>query len=385
MTTTTAKSTFVFTTKPTLRPGCGGCGIPHPSTAKPGRMEFQTPEFKNSLKTGDVSTRNEANSQQNLNLPQTNGDGNKPFTHGNGENFAENHGLQGNDDFTQRNKNTYQQNGDSINSNSQFGGNNAEDFTTTHSDGFNNARVTHGGTSKQNNEQFSEKNNGLPGGNNNFGRGNDNGFPSVGGIRGSNEHLEEFDESLPDKKFQVDGTIDGNFGGENGFHKENSYNPNQNHDNQGDVEFVNKFDLNYPNNPSEKFANLKQVVVDDGQIRVPNNPTIPIKDKYPNMEQGLPNGIEEKDILDLLYRFNYTFNFHGHYEKGYKDGTKIGGYFVNGRDGISRVVTYIADDKGYRPKFKLVNLGLDSEETPKEATEKTFKLKSFEFVWYPIS
>lgn len=59
-------------------------------------------------------------------------------------------------------------------------------------------------------------------------------------------------------------------------------------------------------------------------------------------------------------------------------------YFVNGRDGISRIVTYIADENGYRPKVRFVNLGLESEETPKAETEKTFGLKSFEFVWYPI-
>lgn len=102
------------------------------------------------------------------------------------------------------------------------------------------------------------------------------------------------------------------------------------------------------------------------------------------MSDGLPDGIEEKDITDLLYKFHYTVGFHGHWEKGTKSGAKIGGYFVNGRDGVSRVVTYIADENGYRPKFKFVRLGLDSDETPKEATEKTFGLKSFEFVWYPI-
>ncbi|GJQ70330.1 hypothetical protein Trydic_g22765 [Trypoxylus dichotomus] len=130
---------------------------------------------------------------------------------------------------------------------------------------------------------------------------------------------------------------------------------------------------------------VSDIKVENGMILVPNNPPIPIKDKYPGMADGLPKGIEEKDIKDLLYKFNYTIGFHGHYEKGYRDGSKIGGYFVNGRDGISRVVTYVADEYGYRPKFKLVNLGLESPDTPKEDTEKTFGLKSFEFVWYPLN
>lgn len=118
---------------------------------------------------------------------------------------------------------------------------------------------------------------------------------------------------------------------------------------------------------------------------MPGNPDIPIKDKYPGMQEGLPKGIEETDVVDLLYKFNYTIGFHGHYEKGYKNGAKVGGYFVNGRDGISRVVTYVADENGYQPKFKFINLGLDSPDTPKEDSEKSFGLKNFEFVWYPVS
>lgn len=127
------------------------------------------------------------------------------------------------------------------------------------------------------------------------------------------------------------------------------------------------------------------MTVSDGAIHVPGNPDIPIRDKYPGMVDGLPNGVTEKDITDLLYKFNYTVGFHGHYEKGLKNGAKVGGYFVTGRDGISRIVTYVADENGFRPKVKFVRLDLNSDEVPKEGTEKTFGLKNFEFVWYPIS
>lgn len=126
------------------------------------------------------------------------------------------------------------------------------------------------------------------------------------------------------------------------------------------------------------------ITVSNQQINIPGRDPIPIKDPYPNMMPGLPNGITENDMLDLLYKFNYTLGFHGHHEKGLKNGTKIGVYFVNGRDGISRVVEYVADENGYRPKFRFVNLGLDSPDTPKEGSEKKFGLKGFEFVWFPI-
>ncbi|CAH1133901.1 unnamed protein product [Ceutorhynchus assimilis] len=138
--------------------------------------------------------------------------------------------------------------------------------------------------------------------------------------------------------------------------------------------------------PQNQVSNLPPISVDGNVIHVggSKNQDIPIKDKFPGMKEGLPEGIEEKDITQLLYKFHYTVGFHGHYEKGLKNGAKIGGYFVNGRDGISRVVTYIADENGYRPKVKFINLGLESDETPKAETEKKFGLKSFEFVWYPL-
>ncbi|XP_065163937.1 uncharacterized protein [Atheta coriaria] len=142
---------------------------------------------------------------------------------------------------------------------------------------------------------------------------------------------------------------------------------------------------NHLNQPSAPPQSDSGITVSNGVINVPNNPPIPIQDKYPNMVDGLPAGIKEGDITDLLYRFNYTVGFHGHYEKGYKNGAKVGGYFVNDRDGVSRIVTYVADENGYRPKVKFIRLDLTSDLVPKEGTEKTFGLKNFEFVWYPLN
>ncbi|KAK9869784.1 hypothetical protein WA026_003516 [Henosepilachna vigintioctopunctata] len=135
-------------------------------------------------------------------------------------------------------------------------------------------------------------------------------------------------------------------------------------------------------NASKSLRNPSPVEVSNGLIHIPGNPDIPIKDKYPGMVDGLPPGINEKDITNILYKFNWTVGFQGHYETGYKNGAKVGGYFVNGSDGISRVVTYVADEFGYRPKVRIINIGLDSPDTPKD--DKTFELKSFEFVWYPV-
>jgi hypothetical protein len=97
---------------------------------------------------------------------------------------------------------------------------------------------------------------------------------------------------------------------------------------------------------------------------------------------GLPNGITKADIMKLLYRFNYTVGFHGHHEEGYRNGDKIGAYFVNGRDGISTQVKYIANEFGYQPNITFIPLGLDSPDTPKKDTEKNFGLKGYAFEWF---
>ncbi|GLG94015.1 Protein lethal(3)malignant blood neoplasm 1 [Gryllus bimaculatus] len=98
---------------------------------------------------------------------------------------------------------------------------------------------------------------------------------------------------------------------------------------------------------------------------------------------GLPPGVSMADIMALLYKFNYTVGFHGHHERGYANGDKEGGYFVNGRDGISRRVEYVANEFGYQPNITLHDLGLDSPDTPHEDTERQRGLEGYEFTWYP--
>lgn len=100
-------------------------------------------------------------------------------------------------------------------------------------------------------------------------------------------------------------------------------------------------------------------------------------------KNGLPPGMTMKDLMSLLYRFNYTLRYHGHHESGYRNGDKIGDYFFNGRDGFGRQVEYLANEFGYQPNITLVDLGKDHEDTPKKETEKELNtLKGYEFKWF---
>lgn len=107
----------------------------------------------------------------------------------------------------------------------------------------------------------------------------------------------------------------------------------------------------------------------------------------PGEKEGLPDGLNKKDMEVLLYTFNYTVGFHGHYEEGYKSGAKKGYYFVTGRNGVRTRVDYEADEKGFRPKITQEVLDILSEDVPKPETEKDDKygLKGYEFKWlyYP--
>ncbi|XP_072940592.1 uncharacterized protein l(3)mbn [Epargyreus clarus] len=109
--------------------------------------------------------------------------------------------------------------------------------------------------------------------------------------------------------------------------------------------------------------------------------------KRPGEKDGLPNGLSESDMSQLLYTFNYTVGFHGHHEEGYINGAKQGYYYVTGRNGIRTRVDYVADEKGFRPKISQEVLDLLSDDVPKPETEKEerFGLKGYEFKWlyYP--
>ncbi|XP_032511548.2 protein lethal(3)malignant blood neoplasm 1 [Danaus plexippus] len=108
----------------------------------------------------------------------------------------------------------------------------------------------------------------------------------------------------------------------------------------------------------------------------------------PGESVGLPNGITEDDMSNLLYTFNYTLGFHGHHEKGYANGVKQGYYFVTGRNGIRTRVDYVADETGFHPKITQEVLDILSDDVPKPETEKDEKygLKGYEFKWlyFPV-
>jgi len=149
-----------------------------------------------------------------------------------------------------------------------------------------------------------------------------------------------------------------------------------------------------PRPPSGSFFGPSPPAGPDGTPSLPGGPKTPIvgniAEKPLNAGRvplgvertGLPKDITEADIMKLLYRFNYTVGFHGHHEEGYRNGDKIGGYFVNGRNGISTQVKYIANEFGYQPNITFIPIGLDSPDTPKEETEKNYGLKGYAFDWF---
>lgn len=81
-----------------------------------------------------------------------------------------------------------------------------------------------------------------------------------------------------------------------------------------------------------------------------------------------------------MYRFNYTAGYHGHNEEGANAGNKRGGYFIIGRDNIRRGVIYVANSNGFVPVVKYEKVS--SEDAPHEDTEKSARLRGYEFDWF---
>nr|XP_023022559.1 uncharacterized protein LOC111510838 [Leptinotarsa decemlineata] len=365
ITTRKPRVTYDFTTQPTIKPACGGCGYVT-TTAKPVSKQpdinypsvSKFPQFENRFQSS-VSDQNRPPSDIKISSQSFHGD--NP-THNNFQQLQNQQGgtsglpvagFQGGTDISQ-NYQSSQQNSDTQQQH-QFG------HLTSGKPGLSltnfqpNLQVNQAHQQYQDSQQYSQDSEGYVS--------NQNGL-----IRDQNNK----------RPFQGDTEILANIPGIGSITTTGQLAPLS----------APSTGSNKPNSLSSisQLPKLPPVSVSDNIIHVGGKHPmdIPIKDKFPGMVDGLPDGVEETDVKNILYKFKYTVGFHGHYEKGLKNGTKIGGYFVNGRDGVSRVVTYIADENGYRPKFKFINLGLDSPDTPKEDTEKTFGLKSFEFVWYPI-
>ncbi|CAH2237007.1 uncharacterized protein LOC120625818 [Pararge aegeria] len=133
--------------------------------------------------------------------------------------------------------------------------------------------------------------------------------------------------------------------------------------------------------------NIGKPVLIAAQMQVVDKNT-DIYNKNQGENDGLPKGLTQTDMTELLYTFNYTVGFHGHHEEGYKSGVKIGYYYVTARSGVRTRVDYIADEKGFHPRISQEILDVQSDEVPKPDTEKDEKygLKGYEFKWlyYPV-
>lgn len=144
----------------------------------------------------------------------------------------------------------------------------------------------------------------------------------------------------------------------------------------------------YPNGPggSSGSDGPNKPTLISAQMQIVDKNT-DIHHKNPGERDGLPDGLTKDDMVRLLYTFNYTVGFHGHYEEGYTNGNKQGYYFITGRNGVKTRVDYVADEKGFRPKISQEVLDLLSDDVPKPETEKDekFGLKGYEFKWlyYP--
>ena len=100
---------------------------------------------------------------------------------------------------------------------------------------------------------------------------------------------------------------------------------------------------------------------------------------YANKFPPSPADITES-LSDLLYKFKYSTDYHGHHEEGSRNGNKKGGYFSIGRDNIRRTVDYVANENGYVPH--LLYEAVDRQYAPNAQNDKNGLLKEFEFKWF---
>lgn len=93
-------------------------------------------------------------------------------------------------------------------------------------------------------------------------------------------------------------------------------------------------------------------------------------------QQSLPQ-LSSPPSTGLLYKFNYTLPYHGHSEQGDAAGRKDGEYHVVNENGWKRVVTYTADENGFRPNSKY---SYDGSALPRDET-----LNHVEFKWFNVN
>ncbi|XP_071514473.1 uncharacterized protein [Panulirus ornatus] len=87
--------------------------------------------------------------------------------------------------------------------------------------------------------------------------------------------------------------------------------------------------------------------------------------QQPNLASAPPSyatTAKPEDEPKPLYSFGFTTPTHGHTETGLPDGSKKGEYYWDSPDGWRRIVTYVANEKGFYPRIRQVRI---STTTPK--------------------
>uniref|UniRef100_A0A336LW24 CSON004344 protein n=1 Tax=Culicoides sonorensis TaxID=179676 RepID=A0A336LW24_CULSO len=194
--------------------------------------------------------------------------------------------------------------------------------------------------------------------------------PSVG--LNENDHKTMFETKSPeinskDVNLQVDPKLNGQTIEQNSVKESPALNDKsiktQSHNDQNNN---GKSQLNNHSNTNEN--NQKNSKENGNNVNQINKYNIPTADEMKKM------------IGDLLYQFNYTLGYHGHNEKGYRNGDKVGSFFHIGRDALKRTVSYKANEFGYQPTIKLEKVS--DEERPDPETEKYNKQHDYSFKWF---